>query len=300
MSVRLDAGVPNDLCPSDAFCPELGSSLVWRITDRLEAKRRHSLFHVRQSNDLDDLTMEQRRNFFWCPGRKNESEPAFALYVGEAGFHHGGHVGQRPGPCLARHRQSTQLAIVDLRHRRWQRAKGYGCVPTNRRDDSLAGTVERYMHEIETERQAELLADEMGRRTGSRGGKAVCRGIGFDQRNEVLHRPDRQRWMNRQDYRRGDSNRYGVEVLVGVVGYGVVHGRIDDDIWRNDEQGVAVGCRFCSLTHADAAAGATYVFDVILLSETLRQFLSDEAGQYVSRTAGGVRNYHPHRPRPPR
>src|SRR5207247_7690737 len=61
-SLSLDARLSNDLSPFGAFGPEQGSSLIRRIADCLEAKRRHFLHDVRQRDDLDDLAMEQRGN----------------------------------------------------------------------------------------------------------------------------------------------------------------------------------------------------------------------------------------------
>src|SRR6266702_6054062 len=100
------------------------------------------------------------------------------------------------------------------------------------------------------------------------------------------------------EYRgRGDGNRYRVEVLVGIVRYRVVHGRVDDDIWWNHKDGVTVGCRSRSLTHADIAAGTSDVLDVELFSEMFGQFLCGKARQDVGRTGGCVRNDHTHWPR---
>jgi hypothetical protein len=42
------------------FGPEQGGSLIRRIADSHEAKRRHFFHDVRQRDDLDDLAMEQR------------------------------------------------------------------------------------------------------------------------------------------------------------------------------------------------------------------------------------------------
>src|SRR3984893_7972698 len=103
--------------------------------------------------------------------------------------------------------------------------------------------------------------------------------------------------MDREHRGRGDGNRYRVEVVVGIVGYRVVYGRVDDDIWRNHKDGITVGCRSRSLTHADIATGTSDVLDVELFSETFRQFLCRKARQYVRRTGGSVRNDHTHRPR---
>src|SRR6266851_6336917 len=103
--------------------------------------------------------------------------------------------------------------------------------------------------------------------------------------------------MNREHRGRGDGNRYRVEVLVGIVGYRVVHGRVDDDIRRNHKDGVTVGYRSRSLAHADIATSTAYVLDVELFSEMFGQFSCGKARQYVGRTGGSVRSDHTHRPR---
>jgi len=133
-----------------------------------------------------------------------------------------------------------------------------------------------------------MLAEEMRRRPGSRRSVAVFAWAGCDERNEVLDGLDRQGWMDRKHCRRSDRDRDRVEILVGIVGYGGVHGRIHDDIGRNDQHGVAVGWRPCALTHAEIAAGATYILHVELSSELLSQLLRGETREDVRRPARRV------------
>src|SRR5216684_6090800 len=124
----------------------------------------------------------------------------------------------------------------------------------------------------------------MWRCPGPWGSEAVFGGTGFDQCNEVFDGLDCQRRMDREHRGRANGNRYRVEVLVGIVGYRVEHGRVDDDIWRNHKDGVTVGCRSRPLTHADIATGTSDVLDVELFSEMFGQFLCGKARQYVGRT----------------
>jgi len=103
--------------------------------------------------------------------------------------------------------------------------------------------------------------------------------------------------MDGENRRRRDCDRDRVEILVRIVGHRVVHRRIDHDIGRHDQQGVAVGGGSCALTHAEIAAGAADILDIELPSERLGQFLRGEARENVGRTARRVRNDHAHRPR---
>src|SRR4029453_11777053 len=94
-----------------------------------------------------------------------------------------------------------------------------------------------------------------------------------------------------------DRDRDWVEILVGIVGDLVIQGRVDDEVGRNNEYGIAFRCCPCPLTHADIAASTAYVLDVKLFPEMLGQALRDQAAEYIRRTTGRVWNDHTHRPR---
>src|SRR4051812_7019180 len=98
------------------------------------------------------------------------------------------------------------------------------------------------MNKVEPKRQPKVLADQVWRRAGPRRGKTVFCAAGPDQRDQILDVLNRERWMDRQHRGRSHRNRYSVKILVGVVGYSLVHGRVDDDVWRNDQDRIAVGC----------------------------------------------------------
>src|SRR5262249_52424121 len=157
-----------------------------------------------------------------------------------------------------------------------------------------AGTVERYMHKVEPERQPELLADEVCGRSGPRGSEVVFAGAGFDEADKVSDRLDRQRRMNRKHQGCADRDGHRVEVFIRIIGDFVVQGWVDDDIGRNNEYGVAVRCCPCRLTHTDVAASTADVLDVELFPEMLGQALRDQAAEYIRRTTGRVWNDHTH------
>src|SRR6516162_2558968 len=127
----------------------------------------------------------------------------------------------------------------------------------------------------------------MSRCPGSWGSKIVLAGMGFDEADEVPDRLHRQRRMNCEHRGCSDRDRDWVEIFVGIVGDLVIQGRVDDEVGRNNEYGIAVRCCPCPLTHSDVAAGTTNVFDIELFSEMLGQLLCDETGEYVGWT--GVR-----------
>src|SRR5262249_35281462 len=81
---------------------------------------------------------------------------------------------------------------------------------------------------------------------------------------------------------------------IRIIGDLVVQGRVDDDIGRNNEYGVAVRCCPCRLTHTDVAASTADVLDVELFPEMLGQTLCDQAAEYIRRTTGRVWNDHTH------
>src|SRR4029077_306393 len=131
-SMRLDARLADDLCAADAFGSELSGRLLGRVSDGFETEDRQALLNVGQRNNIHDLAMQQRRNFLRGCGRNDEGKPSLSGYICIARFRHGGHVRQRRRPRLARHRQRAQLAIVDLRDGRRQRAEGNGRMSPDR------------------------------------------------------------------------------------------------------------------------------------------------------------------------
>src|SRR5215208_3049268 len=150
------------------------------------------------------------------------------------------------------------------------------------------------MDEVEAERQTELLAKKMWRCAGPRRSKVVLSGIEFNQGGEILDALHRQRWMDGQHCCRGDGDRHRVEVAERVVWDLAIQCGVDDQIGRDDEHRVAVGCGLRTLTHSDVAAGTADILYVKLLSEVLRQLLCDYACEDVGRTAGRVGNDHTH------
>src|SRR5215467_362201 len=150
------------------------------------------------------------------------------------------------------------------------------------------------MHKVEPERQPELLADEVSWRSGPAGSEVVLAGARFDEADEVPDRLHRQRRMNREHRGCSDRDRDWVEIFVGIVGDLVIQGRVDDEVGRNNEYGIAVRCCPCPLTHADIAASTAYVLDVKLFPEMLGQALRNQAAEYIRRTTRRVWNDHTH------
>src|SRR5260370_177908 len=209
-SLSLEARLSNDLCPFGAFGPEQGSSLVRRIADRHEAKRRHFLHDVRQRDDLDDLAMEQRGNLLRRSGPKDEREPSLALYFRIAGFRHAGHLRRCLRPPLARHSPRAQLASVDLRHRRSRRRAddvglnqkeritvGGRSRPVNDADNAV-GTSDVLEVGLFSEMFGQFLCGKERQDVGRTGGCV---------RNDHTHRPRRMRLRRRSHRENGREGR---------------------------------------------------------------------------------------------
>ncbi len=103
--------------------------------------------------------------------------------------------------------------------------------------------------------------------------------------------------MHREHLGCSDRDRHRIEVLVGIIGDPLVERRVDDDVGRDNDEGIAVGRRLGALPHADIAAGSAQVLNVELFAETLGQLLCGEAREHVGRAAGCKRNDDPHGPR---
>src|SRR6266545_5753103 len=131
------------------------------------------------------------------------------------------------------------------------------------------------MHQIEPERDFELLAQEMRGRAQSRRGEAELAGVGPDVIDELADALRRYRRVNRESGREADRQCDWIEVLVRIVRDVSEQRRIDYEIIDGDEERVAVGRGFRGLSSANIAARARDVLDIELPAETLRQFLRD-------------------------
>jgi hypothetical protein len=102
--------------------------------------------------------------------------------------------------------------------------------------------------------------------------------------------------MNRHDVRRAQQacDRFNItnEIEIKLV----IERRVDSVRRRDEKECVAVGGRPHDGFRADIAAGARPVLDNELLSEPLRQPLTDKAGDNVNWAASGKGDDHAHRP----
>src|ERR1700754_1996766 len=136
--------------------------------------------------------------------------------------------------------------------------------------------VEGHMHEVETERQSKLLADQVAGCPGSRRSVTVFAGICLDQSNQVVDRSRRYRWMDGENQGRGNRERNRIEVLFEFMGDFVVNLGIDHVAGIDDKQGIAVRCGLGGAAHTDIAAATTYVLDKELPCKMLRQSLCEQ------------------------
>ena len=83
--------------------------------------------------------------------------------------------------------------------------------------------------------------------------------IGFGERDELLHRADTERWLDRKDVGRGGELGDGGKILERVVRQLVIEAGIDSVGARRQQQRVAVRVGKRDGLHADVAAGAALV-----------------------------------------
>src|SRR6516164_10186860 len=106
---RLDARLPNDLCPFRAVRFDLGGELLRAISDRLEAEHLRAVLHVRHDQDLADRAIEPDDGLARRAGRDHHPEPGAAHDPRIASLRHGRHLRQGPRPRRVGHRQGAQL-----------------------------------------------------------------------------------------------------------------------------------------------------------------------------------------------
>src|ERR1700760_4897252 len=85
-SLNPDASSSDHLCPFVALQPELSGTFLNCSANRLATERFQSLLHVRQRNDPDDLTIEQRDDLFGRSCRGDHRKPCVAFYIGITSF----------------------------------------------------------------------------------------------------------------------------------------------------------------------------------------------------------------------
>src|SRR5262245_19565865 len=132
----------------------------------------------------------------------------------------------------------------------------------------------------------------MSRSPGSRRCVAILAGISLDERNELLERVRRYRWVN-GDYQSGKSReRNQIEVLSEFIGDLAVQRGIDHIARIDYQQRVSIGRHSCYPAHGYIAAATTHILDVELFSPPFRQFLCEQARDCICRTAWRVGNDH--------
>ena len=137
----------------------------------------------------------------------------------------------------------------------------------------------------------------MRRRPDPRRSVTVCAGVCPDECYEFFDRLRRQRRVDRKHLGRGDRERDRVEVPLRIIGDFVVQAGIDDVGGSvGDQRGVTVRRRLRRPAHADIAAGARYVLDVVLFAKMLGQLLRDQPGDHVGLAAGRIGHDQTHRP----
>src|SRR5262249_10070302 len=122
---RLDARLPNDLCPFRAVRFDLGGERLRAISHRLEAEHLRPVLHVRHDQDLADCAIEPDDGLPRRAGRDHHAEPGAAHDLRIAELRRRGHIRQRSRPRLARHREAAQSALYHLLCSRRRRGEAY-------------------------------------------------------------------------------------------------------------------------------------------------------------------------------
>ena len=111
-----------------------------------------------------------------------------------------------------------------------------GVCPRERRRDRLTRAVERHVHKVEPERQAEARRSDAAACRCRAMRSCTCSGLALISATSSFTLWAGSEGWTESTCRRAHRHRDRLEVLVGIVGHGVVHRRIDDDVRRHDEQ----------------------------------------------------------------
>jgi len=122
-------------------------------------------------------------------------------------------------------------------------------------------------------------------------------GISPHESNEFCDASCWQLGIDGKHLRQGDRERYGFEVVVGIVRDLGAERWVDDIGIGGDEDGVAIGRGPRSLRGADGAACTREVLNVELLGELFAKLLRQQTGEHVVRAARCKWHNDAHRPR---
>ena len=127
-------------------CVENSSGFV---PNDFEAEWHHALPDVRQLDDALDCSVEQSDDFLGTAGRKEDADPSVPFQVGMARFRGGGHIRKHRRASLARNRNRTQLAALDVRRSRGQGRERDRHVSGDDCADRRSGAGVGYVREVE-------------------------------------------------------------------------------------------------------------------------------------------------------
>ena len=124
----------------------------------------------------------------------------------------------------------------------------------------------RHVHDVDAGHQLEQFAAEMLEAADAGRGVIELAGFLLGERQQFLHRFDRQRRIDHQHVRPGGENGNRREGFDRVV-FELVERRVDRMRDRYDAERVAVRRRVGAGLGADGAAGAAAIVDIDLLSQ---------------------------------
>jgi hypothetical protein len=279
---------------SSASCLAKTSGGVEPLTEKPSA----SLRHFRKSEHRIGLLVEQRNDVRRRAGRNENAFPGLAVETRIASFGNGRHIGQRFRSGLAHGREHADLSAWHQRRRSREPGKSDLRVAGEHRLRCRAGAAVRHMHDVEIERLAETLAEQMRGRSDPGGSVAEFARRRAHQRHQLGHRLCRHFFgIDRKCSRKARGERDRSQILHRIVGHRLIEQWIDDLIIGVDENGVTVGRGMRGFLGANIAAGADNILDKELLTEMLREPFRQQPGKDIARSAGTKSDDDAHRVR---
>ena len=227
---------------------------------------------------LRHIALQVVHDFFRCAGRCQQAQPAGDDHRREARLAHGRRVGEDGIARLAASREQAQLARIDMLRSARQRCKQQRDLSADEVSHRRRLSFVRHVRQFEIGGQREQFAREMGLVANAERSVVELAGTRAAQRDEFLHRPDRQSRIDQQAewIVGGLGDRH--EILERVVRQFLVDVRVHGQRARHGmHQRIAVGFGFGDGFHADDAVRARAVFHDYLLAHGLGNLLPDGA-----------------------
>src|SRR5713101_925206 len=292
-SIGLDAGALDDGAPARDLRADVRGEFLRRARYRDRALGVEALAHFRRLHDAPDVGVQLHHDLSRRSRRGDDTVPLHRVEPLDSRFGDGRSLRQRVDALQAGHAQRAKLSGPDMGDHRRDAGNRHRDLAGDQVGDRRTGALVGHVNDVGPGLQLEILHGDVGRATVSRRAVEELPGVRARVGDELRGGVHGKRRVHDEDIRDVRYERYRREAFERVVAeIGVKPGVDRERADVPDENGVAVGGRFCCGLRADRAARAAAVLDDDLLLERLGELQRERAPENIVRAARRERNDH--------